>query len=217
MEVAYPGFSVRDHAVARWVRANDVGVHVRGSDELGAVISAGVHPYRVAVHADGVRPDELVGCAGSLAVGMIVVRTVDHVEMIARAVGRHRRQRVAVMVDDGSGDTATVIAAVAAAARLEVVGLHADVGVTAHDYVSFPAAVGDLVCRMYRVWEAHGRMLTHLVLGAVPCSTGDWIAELGRQAEIIDQSLDDACLTLQVPRPTVTMAAVTVPGEVQAA
>jgi hypothetical protein len=217
LEVAYPGFSVRDHAVARWVRGHDVGVHARSSDELGAVIAAGVHPFRVTVHADGIRADELVSCAGSLAMGMIVVRTVEQVELAARAVGRHRRQRVMVVTGDGRADPAAVLAASVAAPRLDLVGLHADVRVTTADYVSFPAAVGDLVSRIYRVWETHATMLTHLSLGAAPCVTGDWMTELGGQAEIIDQSLDDACLTLQVPRPTVTMAAVALPGEMRAA
>ena len=219
MDVAYPALVVRDHTVAKWVRAHDVAVHVRTSEELGAVISAGVHPARLTVHADGVLTNELVFCAASLAVGHIVVNSVDQIEILTRAIGRQRRQAVLVRIVDtaANGESYAAIRAVLAGARLSLIGLHADIGSAAEDFVSYPAAVGDLICTMHRFRQSHGRVLTRLSLGGVPAPADDWVAELSRQAAVIDQSLDNACLTVDFPRPTVTMSAFTVASGKRAA
>lgn len=208
MDVAYPALVVRDHTVAKWIRAQDISVHIRTSDELGAAISAGVHPARMTVHADGVLANELVFCAASLTVGHIVVSSAEHVELLIRAIGRQRRQAVLARIADtgADGESAKAIRAALAGARLGLIGLHADIGSATEDFVSYPSAVGDLICTMDRIRRSHGRVLTRLSLGGIPAQADDWVAELGRQAAVIDQSLDDACLTVDFPRPRVTVA-----------
>lgn len=211
MEVAYPASILRDPAIARWVRHHNAAVHVRSSADLGAAISAGVHPARMTVHAGGVLTNELVFCAANLAVSHVVVDSVEHVEVMNQAIGRRRRQAVLVRVRDGvemiaARDTHGAVAATVHNPRFSLVGLHAEIGCAVDDYVSYPAAVGDLVARMRRVWEVYGRVLDRLSLGEVCVPADNPGDELTRQSTVIDQSLDDACLTVDFPRPTVVVS-----------
>ncbi|WP_052765164.1 hypothetical protein [Mycolicibacterium obuense] len=207
--LVYPGVCVRNHDVARWVRKNDVGVQVRASAELGAVISAGVHPARVIVHASGVSAADMVFCSASLGVGCIVVDTFETVDVLARALRARRHQTVLVDVVDGDSDddTIAVVRAVLAQPRLNIVGLHTDIGTTPADFVSYPAAIGDLICRMSRIRQSEKWLLTRLALTGVVYTDDEYVAEVSRHSPAIEQSLDDACLTLGFPRPSVIVAA----------
>ena len=91
--------------------------------------------------------------------------------------------------------------------RLNLVGLHCDVGSEEHDFVSYPAAIGHMITEMTQIRRHHGVVLTRLGLGggrAVP--SGDWTIELPELASQIDESLDDACATLRYPRPLVVLS-----------
>jgi diaminopimelate decarboxylase len=99
------------------------------------------------------------------------------------------------------------VEAVLAARRLNLIGLHCDVGSEDDDFVSYPAAIGHMIIEMTQIRRRDGVVLTRLGLGggrAVP--SGDWAIELPELATQIEQSLDDACATLRYPRPLVVLS-----------
>ena len=137
----------------------------------------------------------------------------------------HRTQAVVVCVADDNAPELSVagavrsgfsldsreldnaVGAVLADERLNLVGLHCDVGSQEHDFVSYPAAIGQMITDMTQIRRHHGVVLTRLGLGggrAVP--SGDWSVELPQLASQIDNSLDDACATLRYPRPLVVLS-----------
>lgn len=204
MDIAFPALALRNHAVARWIREHDVAVDVRSSEDLRIVISAGVHPGRLTVHAGGVVMNELAFCAANLAVRFVVVDSVEQAAVLTGAIGPQRRQAVIVRMAGGSFDAVT--SAAVRSRRLSLVGLHADIGSGTDEFVSYPAAIGDTVAQMCQVRRTHGHVLPRLSLGGVPGPADDWAGELPQHAAAIDESLDDACLTVDYPRPVVSLA-----------
>lgn len=210
MTVSFPATALRNHAVSRWVRAHDVAISIRTSDDLAAAIAAGIHPRRLTVHAEGVVASELVFCAASLAVGCIVTDSLEQLAILDGAVKpRHRFAVLVHLVDNAEpGPADPLMAAASASPRLHLAGLHADVGSQEGDFLSYPAAVGELICTMRRTTRAHGRALTHLSLGGAPDPADAQPCDLTRLAALVDRSVDDACLTVDFPRPTVTISAI---------
>jgi diaminopimelate decarboxylase len=99
------------------------------------------------------------------------------------------------------------VGAIVSGNRFNLVGLHCDVGSREHDFVSYPAAVGQMITEMDQIRRHHGVTLTRVCLGggrAVPL--GNWAVELPALATQIEQSLDDACATLRYPRPLVVLS-----------
>jgi diaminopimelate decarboxylase len=97
--------------------------------------------------------------------------------------------------------------AVLAAKRLNVVGLHGDVGSEENDFVSYPAAISRMITEMTQIGRRDGVVLTRLGLGGGPAvPLGDWAVELPALAMQIEQSLDCACATLRYPRPLVVLS-----------
>lgn len=205
MDMAFPALALRNHAVARWIREHDVAVDVRCSEDLRMAISAGVHPGRLTVHAGGVVMNELAFCAANLAVRFVVIDSVEQATVLTGAIGPRRRQAVIARMAGGSFDDVTDAAV--RSRRLSLVGMHADIGSGTDEFVSYPAAIGDTVAQMCRVRDIHGHVLPRLSLGGVPSPSDDWVGELARHGAAIDESLDDACLTVDYPRPVVALSA----------
>jgi diaminopimelate decarboxylase len=223
-EVALPAYALRNRAVAKWVREHGLAVDVRSGEELAVAIAAGIHLMRLTVHADGMSDSELRATA-HLAPGRVAVSSMTHVDLLASAVD-HRAQGIVVRVTDFAAPVLTVagprlvrgfgvntsaldnaIAAIQTGKRFNLVGLHCDVGSQKHDFVSYPAAIGQMITEMSQIRRHHGVVLTRLVLGggsAVP--SGDWAVELPMIARQIDESLDDACATVRYPRPMVVLS-----------
>lgn len=204
-EIAFPASVLRDPVVARWAREHQSAVDVRTSDEVATVIGVGIHPVRLTVHAAGVSAEELVFCAANLGVGRVVVDSLDHVELLA-AVPPHRRQAVVVSMSNGFDAWAgrALVRAVQSRSRLSLVGLRGEIGVADRDFMSYPAAIGQLVSDMADIRRQHGVVLTRLGLaGPVPVTDGG--QELAELATQIDETLDDACATLRFPRPSVVL------------
>lgn len=210
MDVAYPALVVRDHTVAKWVRAHDVAVHVRTSEELGAVISAGVHPARLTVHADGVLTNELVFCAASLAVGHIVVNSVDQIEILTRAIGRQRRQAVLVRIVDTAANDLSVCTdphlalRVAASRRLELIGVHHRLptplsGEAAEETVT--AMVACVSC----LRRHHGQIATRLSFAGLMPDHNLAPRGLRAAAEKLESLVEDACARFRYPRPALVV------------
>lgn len=226
-EVAVPADALRNHFVSKWARERGIAVDVRSGRELGVAIAAGIHPRRLTVHTQTMRDSEVRAIA-ALGPGCIAVSSLDGIELLASAVEGRTQGVVVHVTDSNAPDLALVcaqddarralrcdseeldaaIGAVLGSARLDLVGLHCEVGDQADDFISYPAAIGQMITEMSHIRRVHGDVLTRLGLGggrAVP--SGDWREELPELAEEIDESLDDACATMRFPRPLVVLSA----------
>jgi diaminopimelate decarboxylase len=106
-----------------------------------------------------------------------------------------------------SAELNAAIRSIVTEARLNLVGLHCEVGPQDDDFVSYPAAIGHMITEMAQIRRDHGVLATRVGLGggrAVPL--GDWAVELPELACQIDESLDDACATMRYPRPLVVLS-----------
>ena len=221
-EIALPAYALRNLPVARWARDQRLAIDVCTGKEFAVAIAAGIHPARMTVHADRLSDSELRATA-NLEPGRVVVNSMSQIELLASAVGR--TQGVVICVTDVNALVLTVtgtekrgfrfdsteldraIEAVLAAKRLNLLGLHCDVGSEENDFVSYPAAIGHMITEMSQIRRHHAVVVTRLGLGggrAVPC--GDWTTELPELASQIDESLDDACATVRYPRPLVVLS-----------
>jgi diaminopimelate decarboxylase len=211
-EIALPACALRNRLVARWVREQRTAVDLLTGDDLAIAVAAGIHPSRLTLHAAEMSDSDL-RVAGQLGIGVIAVGSMNHVESLAAV--DYRRQGIVVCLTDGategfrfdSVELDHAIGAIVAGNRFNLVGLHCDVGSDEHDFVSYPAAVGQMITEMDQIRRHHRVILTHVCLGggrAVPM--GNWAVELPALATQIEQSLDDACATLRYPRPLVVLS-----------
>jgi diaminopimelate decarboxylase len=220
-EIALPAHALRNLTVAKWVRDQHLAIDVRTGEELAAAIAAGIHPARMTVYADSITDSELRAIS-NLAPGRVVVGSMSQIVLLGSIV-EHRTQAVVVCsgrqrasTERRGGETRGFSfdsheldrgGCGAGDMRLNLVGLHCDVGSDDHDFVSYPAAIGHMITEMTQIRRHHGVVLTRLGLGggrAVP--SGDWTTELPELASQIDESLDDACATLRYPRPLVVLS-----------
>ena len=229
-EIVLPASVLRNRMVAQWARDKSLSTDVRTGEELAVAIAAGIHPARMTVHADTMSESDLRATV-KLTPGRVVVSSFKQIEAVAAAV-EHRSQSVFVHVIDVNAPTLAVadghysmcdgfrldstaldraISAIVNNARLDLVGLYCDVGVSEHDSVSYPAAIGHIITEMTQIRRQYGAVLALLGLGGgrvVPAS--DWSVALRELAGQIDESLDDACATMRYPRPIVVLS----PGSV---
>jgi diaminopimelate decarboxylase len=211
-EIALPASALRNRLVARWVRDQRVAVDLRAGEDLAIAVAAGIHPSRLTLHAE-VMSDADLRVAAQLGIGVIRVGSMKHVESLAAV--DYRRQGIVVCLTDGatggfrfdSLELDQAVGAIMAGNRFNLVGLHCDVGSREHEFISYPAAVGQMITEMAHIRRYHRVVLTRVGLGggrAVPL--GDWAVELREVATQIDESLDDACATLRYPRPLVVVS-----------
>jgi diaminopimelate decarboxylase len=211
-EIALPAYALRNRLVAKWVRDQRVAVDLRAGEDLAIAVAAGIHPSRLTLHAE-VMSDSDLRVAAQLGIGVVRVRSMKHIESLAAV--DHRRQGIVVCLTDGAAggfhfdslELDHAVRAIMAGNRFNLVGLHCDVGSLEHEFVSYPAAVGQMVTAMDQIRRHHRIVLTRVGLGggrAVPL--GDWAVELPALATQIEQSLDDACATLRYPRPLVVLS-----------
>jgi diaminopimelate decarboxylase len=223
-EIALPAHALRNRTVAKWARDQHLAIDVRTGEELAVAIAAGIHPARMTVHAD-IMTDSELRATSNLAPGRMVVNSMSQIVLLGSIVEHRRTQAVVVCVTDVNAPVSNIagakthgfgfdsheldhaVGAVSGDKRLNLVGLHCDVGSDDHDFVSYPAAIGHMITEMTQIRRHHGVVLTRLGLGggrAVP--SGDWTIELPELASQIDESLDDACATQRYPRPLVVLS-----------
>ncbi|MCV7065099.1 LysA protein [Mycolicibacterium farcinogenes] len=221
-EVPVPAAVLGDHIVARWARDHRVSVEVRSAADIATVVAASIPLSRVTVFADALSESEL-RAATALGFGHIVAGTVQDVEVLRSVVVQ--QQDVIIRMCDTSAKMRAVagagacgfrfdsfesdaaMGAVIGHDRLNLVGLHCEVGGGGDDFVSYPAAIGQMIAEMTQVRRNHGVLLTRLGLGSGRViSDHVWTAELRRLATDIELSLDDACGTLRFPRPLVVLS-----------
>ena len=225
-EIALPAIALRTDVVAKWVRDHGLAVDVRTGEELGVAIATGIHPSRLTVHADMLHDSELCAAA-RLGVGRVAVSSIEQIDLLASAEARRKQGVVVRMTDANMPDLSVVnvadgsapgfpfdsdeadgaVRAILDDQRLDLVGLHCEVGSHEHDFISYPAAIGHMIAEMTQIRRHHGAVLTRLGLGGRRCvPSGDWAVELPELASEIDESLDDACATLRFPRPLVVLS-----------
>lgn len=213
-ETTLPALALRNSAVAKWVRDQNVAVDVRSSEDLGVSLAAGIHPARLTIHADGLSANEILFCAANLGVNRLVVNSTDQVDLLASRAPRRRQGVLVAMtggnaaVDGAAGEADDAVGVILDHGRLDLVGLHCEIGARERDFISYPAAIGHMIAEMAHIRDEHDIVLTALALGggrAVP--SGDWAVQLPKLASEIDESLDDACATLRFPRPMVAISA----------
>jgi diaminopimelate decarboxylase len=204
---------LRNYVVAKWVRDENVAVDVRSSEDLRVSLAAGIHPALMTIHADGLSANEIVFCTANLEVNRVVVNSTEQIDLLA-SVAPQRRQRVLVRMTDANapaygaaGEADDAVGAILNHRRLDLIGLHCEIGGRDQDFISYPAAIGHMISEMTQIRHDHDIVLTRLALGggrAVP--SGDWAVQLPELATEIDESLDDACATLRFPRPMVALS-----------
>lgn len=211
-EVALPARALWNRVVAKWVRDHRVAVDLRAGEDLAIAVAAGIHPSRLTLHADGLSESDL-RVAARLGIGLIRVASMQHIETLAAV--DYRRHGIVVCLTDGdtggfrfdSLELDHAVGAVTSGNRFNLVGLHCDIGSHEHEFVSYPAAIGEIVMEMDHIRRHHRLVLTRIGLGggrAVP--SGDWSVALPELAMQIEQALDDGCATLRYPRPLVVLS-----------
>jgi diaminopimelate decarboxylase len=211
-EVALPARALWNRVVAKWVRDHRVAVDLRAGEDLAIAVAAGIHPSRLTLHADGLKESDL-RVAARLGIGLIRVGSMEQIETLAAV--DYRRHGIVVCLTDGdtggfrfdSLELDHAVCAVTTGNRFNLVGLHCDIGPHAHEFVSYPAAIGEMIMEMDHIRRHHRLVLTRIGLGggrAVPF--GDWTITLPQLAIQIEQALDDACATLRYPRPLVVLS-----------
>ena len=211
-EIALPVAVLRSDAVAAWVRQRGVPVEVGSSQELSEAIAAGLRPAQVTVHAHGFEAAEL-RLVAVMGVGRVVLDSEDQVHALA-STEMARKQCVLLRMADaglpvrfGSDAADDLVEAVQRHGGLDLVGLYCEAGLCDDDFVSYPAAVGQMIAQMAHIRREHDLVLTRLGLGGGRVTVAaDRDLALQRLNAEIDDALDDACAASRFPRPTVTVS-----------
>jgi diaminopimelate decarboxylase len=211
-EVALPARALWNRVVAKWVRDHRVAVELRAGEDLAIAVAAGIHPCRLTLYADGLSDSDL-RVAARLGIGLIRVGSMKHIETLGAV--DYRRHGIVLCLTGGdaggfrfdSVELDHAVSAVTTGNRFNLVGLHCDIGSDEHEFVSYPAAIGETITEMDQIRRHHRMVLTRIGLGGgrgVPF--GDWTVALPELAMQIEQALDDACATLRYPRPLVVVS-----------
>ena len=216
-EVSLPAAILADEGIAPWVREHRLVVDVRSMTELYDAIGSGIHPRLITAHTDTLNVAEVQRVA-TFGVGRVVLGSLEHIDVFG-APDDEREQNVLLRMrprdaapgrpgfvfDSHQADFAT--GQVLNQRRLNLVGLHCDVGSAEDDFVSYPAAVGDAIAQMEHIRRQHGPLLTCLGIGGGTFFATDDEHPLCELVARVDESVDDACATLRFPRPVVVIAA----------
>jgi diaminopimelate decarboxylase len=218
-EVSFPASVLLDAGVARWIREHRLAIDVHTMPELYSAISVGIHPALMTVHADQLDTSSIRRVA-AVGVGRVVLSNDEHVRSLGDAVvGRMQnvllRMTDATATDRGrrqfvfdSNDADVAVDAVIGRRSLNLIGLQCEIGTAVDDFVSYPAAIGNMIAQMDHIRRRNGGVLTRLVLGG---GSVLWAADSSvvrrDLAEEIDESVDDACATMCFPRPAVVISA----------
>ena len=226
-EVSLPAAILGGEGIAPWVREHRLPIYVRSMTELHGAISSGIYPSLITVHTDSLTVAEVQRVA-TLGVGRVVLGTLGHIDHVGDADDERKQNvflrmrprgvatgRPGFVFDSPEADLA--VTEVMNHRQLNLVGLHCDVGSADEDFVSYPAAVGDMMSQMEHIRRQRGLLLTCLGIGGGKFFATDDEHPLCELIARVDESVDDACATLRFPRPVVVIAAGTeVIGQVAA-
>ena len=187
--------------------------------ELHSAISVGIHPAFMTVHTDRFVTAD-VRRLTRVGVGRVVLSCAEHIASLG-AANDGRTQNVLLRMTDvaatgherrqfifDSHDADFAVEAIVTRRSLNLIGLQCEVGTAVDDFVSYPAAIGNMIAQMEHIRRQHGLVLTRLGLGGGKiAATGDGAVVRHDLAEEIDGSVDDACATLRFPRPVIVISA----------
>lgn len=218
VEVSLPAAILTEAGVGPWVRKHRLAVDVRTRYELHLAMSSGVHPSLLTVHADQLDTADVHRVA-ALGVGRVVLGAWSQIDGFDTADGEKPQNVVLRMCEPTIGpreagafgcgfvfdshDADSAVERVLSHRRLNLTGLHCDVGHDDVAFFSYPAAVGYTIAEMDHIRRGHGRLLTCLGIGGARFFGTDDEQALCELAGQIDEAVDDACATLRFPRPVV--------------
>lgn len=190
-----PATALTDPALADWARAHCVSVTVHDGRDLDLVRRHRIRPVQV-VYRCG--PDSAATRrAAGLGVRRFIVRTAHQMarldECAAGTKYLYLDERAPLMLGDR---------------RLKLIGLHADVGDGPAMAEWATAAVG--LVRRAAVLQACGSTVKRIALSGG--STALWLNDQRRAAaivDVVDRAVCQECDSSHLPRPVVTLAALT--------
>lgn len=190
---AVPAGVLRDPGVAAWVRNHGLAVTVCGDDDLDLVHRSGIRPIHVVLRCSPVTGT--IRRAAELGVVRFVVSADRHVAVLA---GCSQPSTFVYLDDEGP--------VVLGERRLDVIGLHCDVG-DSRGAQQWGAATERLLDRM-GLMQTCGSRLTRISLAGGSATT--WLSgdtdELRVIASAVDDALDAGCARWRLPRPAVELA-----------
>ncbi len=231
VDVVYAAKSLLTTAVARWVREEGLGIDVCSPGELAVALAGGMDPGRIVMHGNAKSPDELRE-AVTVGVGRIVLDSDIEIAYLAGLARRRQRVLIRVTPDFQWGDihghravttgisdqkfgftldgdhAADAVKHVLAHPILDLVGLHCHIGSQVTDPALYGEAIHRMIAAMADIRTRHGVILTELNIGGghgVPYLRGDAELNLDQLADVIENSLDEACAAEHFPRPTIVV------------
>jgi diaminopimelate decarboxylase len=199
------------------VRKHAVATDVRNGEELAIAIANGIHPTRIVVHGDSLRDPELRRAA-NVGMGRMIIDSASQADVLA-SCAENRIQALLLRTNNsgigpgwgaadsgpslllGGGSAADAddaVAAVLTQRRLALEGLDARIGPQQSAFVSCAAAIGHAIAEIARIRDQHGILLTRLGLH-LDVRISDSGPALEILARRIDETLDDACATMDFP------------------
>jgi diaminopimelate decarboxylase len=200
-EITYPVAALRLPAVATWVRRHGRTVDVRSGDELDRAISAGVHPVRVVMHRDDATASPIRRSV-NIGVGRFVVNSPSQVALLVSCAERSQR----VVVDVTSDLARETIDAVLAQNRVNLIGLHSQLGISVINEPGLAEVVGRMIAQMAQIRRYHNVLLTRLSVAGGTASRADDRARLRRLNDAIEDAVDDSCARWRFPRPLLVLS-----------
>ncbi|MGW4245062.1 diaminopimelate decarboxylase [Nocardia sp. NPDC004722] len=227
-EIIYAGKALLTRAVAEWITDEGLSLDVCSAGELAVALASWTDPARIVLHGNG-KPFAELETAINCGVGRIVVDSLTEITLLSALAGRPQRVLLRVTPDiDVHGHPAVRTgvtdqkfgfpiggqAVLEAADRLvrqpnlEFAGLHCHIGSQIYDTFPYGEAVRRMIAEMARIRDEFGVTLTELDLGgghAVAYRSGDAEMNLAELSDIIEDSLDAACVRHGFPRPHISL------------
>ena len=198
MAVSYPANVLRLDAVSNWVRRTRVTLDVNSDDQLDLVMFAGAGPSQAVMHCANA-PLDLVRRGVDVGVSRFVVNSSEQVTTLAGSSATKQR----VLIDAAA--SGELVAELVARRQLDLVGLYCSLDGTAPAELN--GIVDSLIGRMATITRKHSVVLSRVSLGDVKVAGSENDPrDLRRQAEAINQAVEDGCIHWRYPRPALTVS-----------
>lgn len=198
-KTVFPARLLAFPAAAKWlrnqIRRKNACLGVRNEQELALVIAAGIHPAWTVFHCDNA-VTRTVWHALGLNVGCFVVSGERQVLTISACAPSPQL----VLVDVTPAHANGALAAVLAAERLELSGLHCQ-----GDMAGLTGDIDRVIGQMAQFSRDHGAILGLLNVAVSEPASGSPQA-VRALAATVDDGLDESCLRWRFPRPAVTVS-----------
>ncbi len=196
--ISLPAEILRFVAVADWVKRHGIPVDVTCPEDLDQTLRSGIAGSQVIMHCAGGAADRIHHAAAG--VSRLIV---DSSEQLTVLEGSFAKRPHPVMVEAASFDR--LAGEVAADARLNLVGLHRQLG--GIELADLPEIVVESMAEMASFSRQHGVVLSRISLGDVDLAQiGGNPRVLRRIADMIDDAVVEGCERFRFPRPALTLS-----------